>query len=541
VSPTGRIVVLGGGFGGVFTAVRLERRLRGDPGVEISLVNKENYFVFQPLLPEVAAGSIVPSQVANPLRRMLRTTRFFASEVDEIDLQKKMVSIFVGEGRHLRVLPYDHLVLALGTIVDLSSLPGLSEHSLPLKNIGDAFYLRNHVIGCLEQADIETDLQYRKALCTFVVVGGGFSGVETIGEMQEMVHLVLPHYRNIPVEEVRFVLVHSQERILPEVVPGLASYAQTVLRSRGIETLLKVRCKAATVEGIFLSDGRMVRTRTLVSTVGNAPNPLLRTLPCPKDRGRVVVEPTLAVPGHPGVWALGDCAMVPSPDGTPYAPTAQNAIRQAVTCADNIAATLRGETMKPFVFHGLGKLASLGGRSAVAEILGLRIKGFVAWWLWRTIYLMKLPGWERRLRVALDWTLDLFFERNLVQLKVFRTEKVDRAHYEPGEAIVTQGEIGDRFYVIAQGRVEVVREHEGVATRLATLGPGEHFGEVALMKDLPRNASVKALEPTDVLAIGRGDFAAFAQNLTLLKASLQDSLAKRAAADEPPPRQAAQA
>ena len=227
--------------------------------------------------------------------------------------------------------------------------------------------------------------------------------------------------------------------------------------------------------------------------------------------------------------------MVPSPDGSPYAPTAQNAIRQAVTCADNILASLSGGVTKPFVFRGLGKLASLGGRSAVAEVFGLRIKGFAAWWLWRTVYLMKLPGWERRLRVALDWTLDLFFERNLVQLKVFRTEKVDRAHYEPGEAIVSQGEIGDRFYVIAKGRVEVVREHDGALLRLATLGAGEHFGEVALMKDLPRNASVKALEPTDVLAIGRGDFAAFSQNLTLLKASLQESLAKRAAEDEEPP------
>ena len=526
-----RVVILGGGFGGVFAAKRLEQRLGRDSRVEISLVNRENYFVFQPLLPEVAAGSIVPSQVANPLRLMLPRTRFFASEVDAVDLPRKEVSIFVGEGRHLRTLPYDHLVLALGTIVDLTSLPGLSEHSLPLKNIGDAFYLRNHVIGCLEQADIETNAAYRRALCTFVVVGGGFSGVETVGELQEMVHLVLPHYRSIPPEEVRFVLVHSQERILPEVVPGLGRYAQEVLARRGIEIVVKVRCKAATVEGVFLSDGRMIPTRTLVSTVGNAPNPLLRELPCGTERGRIVVEATLAVPGFDGVWALGDCAQVPSPDGTPYAPTAQNAIRQAATCADNILADLRGGTRKPFVFQALGKLASLGGRSAVAEILGLRFRGFVAWWLWRTVYLMKLPGWERRLRVALDWTLDLFFPRNLVQLKVFRTEKVDRAHYEPGEAIVTQGEIGDRFYVIAKGRVEVVREQPGGPVRLATLGPGEHFGEVALMRDLPRNASVKALEPTDVLAIARGDFAAFAQNLTLLKASLQDTLAKRGDAE----------
>jgi NADH dehydrogenase len=523
-----RIVVLGGGFGGAFTAKRLHDRLGGDPNVEISLVNRENYFVFQPMLPEVAAGSIEPSQIANPLRRMLKGVQFFASDVASIDVEKQQVAVFAGEGRHLRVLPYDQLVVALGTIVDLSSLPGLSEHSLALKNIGDAFYLRNHVIGCLEQADIEDDEEHRKGLTTFVVVGGGFSGVETIGELQEMVSLVLPHYRNLSREDVRFVLVHSQERILPEVVPGLGEYAAEELRSRGIEILLNLKCKAATAEHVFLSDGRQIATRTLISTVGNAPNPLLKTLPCKTDRGRLVAEPTLRVPGFDGLWALGDCAAVPSPDGKTYAPTAQNAIRQAVVCADNIVATLRGGSLKPFVFNALGKLASLGGRSAVAEILGLKFKGFFAWWLWRTIYLMKLPGLERRIRVALDWTLDLVFQRNIVQLKVFRTEKVDRAHFEPGEAIVSQGEIGDRFYIVEKGRVEVVRaSNGGPEVRLATLGPGEYFGEVALLRDLARTATVRALEPTDVISLGRGDFAAFAQNLSLLKSSFEETLSRR--------------
>ncbi len=523
-----RIVVLGGGFGGAFAAQRLQQRLGRDPGVEIALVNRDNYFVFQPMLPEVAAGSIEPSQIANPLRRMLPGVRFYGSEVASIDVIAKQVAIYAGEGKHLLQLPYDHLIVALGTIVDLSSLPGLAEHSLALKNIGDAFYLRNHVIGCLEQADIEDDPEHRRALTTFVVVGGGFSGVETIGELQEMVSLVLPNYRNLRREDVRFVLVHSQDRILPEVVPGLGEYAAKELRSRGIEIRLDLKCKAATGELVFLSDGRQIATRTLISTVGNAPNPLLKTLPCKTERGRLATEATLRVPGFDSLWALGDNAAVPSPDGRPYAPTAQNAIRQAVVCADNIVATLRGGKLKPFVFNALGKLASLGGRSAVAEILGLKVKGFFAWWLWRTIYLMKLPGIERRIRVALDWTLDLVFQRNIVQLKVFRTERVDRAHYEPGEAIVTQGEIGDRFYIVEKGRVEVARrEQGGLETRLATLGAGEYFGEVALMRDLARTATVRALEPTDVISLGRGDFAAFAQNLSLLRASFEESLAKR--------------
>jgi len=370
-----------------------------DPDVEIALVNRENHFVFQPLLPEVAAGAILPTQMVNPIRRMLKRTQFFASEVEAIRLDQREVDVLVGEGKHLRILPYDHLVVALGTIVDLSSLPGMSEHSIPFKNVGDAFYLRNHVIGCLEQADIETDPDLKKALLTFVVVGGGFSGVETIGELQEMVQLVL--YRNVAAKEVRFVLVHSQERILPEVVPGLGRYAERQLTSRGIEIKLNTRCNAATAGQVFLASGEMIPNRTLVCTVGNAPNPMLARLGCPTHRGRIVAEETLAVPRSPGVWALGDCASIPDRyTGQPYAPTAQNAIRQAVVCADNIVATLRGRPMRPFAFRGLGKLASIGGRSAVAEILGLKVSGFPAWWLWRTIYLMKLPGWERRMRVA---------------------------------------------------------------------------------------------------------------------------------------------
>jgi NADH dehydrogenase len=215
------------------------------------------------------------------------------------------------------------------------------------------------------------------------------------------------------------------------------------------------------------------------------------------------------------------------PDGTTYAPTAQNAIRQATICADNIVAAIRGGVARPFVFGGLGKLASLGARSAVAEIFGVKVKGFAAWWLWRTIYLMKLPGFERQVRVALDWTLDLLFQRNIVQLKVFRTEKVDRAHFEPGEAIVSEGELGDRFYIIENGRVEVVRHGGGAPARLATLGAGEYFGEMALLRDLARTATVRALEPTDVVSLGRGDFAAFAQNLQLLRASFEETLRQR--------------
>jgi NADH dehydrogenase len=529
-----RIVILGGGFGGCFVAKRLERRLGRNPDVEISLVNRDNYFVFQPLLAEVASGQILPHQVVNPIRRMLRRTHFFESDIHTIDLERREVSIHVGDGRRLRVLPFDHLVLALGSVVDLSGLPGMAQHSLQMKNLGDAFYLRNHVLGCLEHADIEPDPVLRRALLSFVVVGGGFSGVETAGELQEMVESALPAYPNLSSSEVKFILVQSPARILPEVVPGLAEYARKRLEARGMEILVGTRCTAATADAVILNNGRHIPTRTLVSTVGNSPHPLARTLNVTKEKGRIVVAPTLAVAGSPGVWALGDCAWVPhSQTGVAYGPTAQNAIRQAVTCADNIVSSMRGEPLRNFDFHELGKLASIGRRSAVAEVLGLKISGFFAWFFWRTLYLLKLPGWERRLRVAIDWSLDLLFKRDLAQLKVFRSERVDQAHYESGEEIVKQGEIGDRFFIIAKGEVEVVREQEGLQTRLALLGSGEHFGEVALMQECRRTATVRATQPTDVLCIGRGDFEAFARSFTVLKASFAQTLKDRAPAPEP--------
>jgi NADH dehydrogenase len=524
-----RIVILGGGFGGCFTARRLEKLCGHDPSVEISLVNRDNYFVFQPLLPEVAGGAILPHQIVNPIRRLLSRTRFYASEVETIDLARRSVSILVGEGRRRLELPFDHLVIALGTVLSFSSLPGMAEHSLPMRNVGDAFYLRNHVTGCLERADIEPDAELKRSLSTFVVVGGGFSGVETIGELQEMVETVLPSYPNIVRSDVRFVLVHSQPRILPEVVPRLGEYAARKLRSRGVEIRLETRCAAATAYGVVLAGGEKIAAHTLVSTVGNAPHPLLATLPCAHERGRLVADSTLAVPGQTGVWTLGDCAhVVHEHDGKPYAPTAQNAIRQAARCAENIYAALQGRPARPFHFDALGRLASIGRRSAVVELLGLRLSGWFAWFIWRTVYLLKLPGWERRLRVALDWTLDLLFKRDLTQLKVFRSERVEQAHYEPGETIVRQGEIGDRFFVIVRGGVEVVRdEGDGAARQVATLGPGEHFGEVALLDDVPRTATVRAAQPTDVLCVGRGDFAAVARSLSLLKAGLAQSVRQR--------------
>jgi NADH:ubiquinone reductase (H+-translocating) len=524
-----RVVILGGGFAGVYTAAALEKLARDD--FEIVLVCKENHFVFQPLLPEVITGTIGLLDVVSPIRRLLPKTELHVREVESIDLEKQTVTTSTGFHPHPHVLRYDHLVLALGTVTDFRGLRGLPEHAFSFKNLTDALNLRNHLIRALEEAAIEqTDVALRKRLLTFVVAGGGFSGVEVCAEVNDFVREVSRSYRGIDPKEVRVVLVHSQDRILPEMKEKLALFAQRILRGRGVEILLNARLKAATGEAAILGDGTVIETKTLVSTVPASCHPLIEALSLPKTKsGRIEVDAMLAVKGHDNVWALGDCAVVPAPEGGFAPPTAQHATRQAHTAAGNIAARLRGRALEPFAFTGLGKMGSLGHQSAVAEIFGIPVSGFVAWFLWRTIYLMKIPGWGRRIKVAASWTLDLFLPPELVQLKLASSVGVTQEHFEPGQEVFHQGDVGDRIYIILTGKVEIVRDERPVAT----LGRGEFFGETALLRQAARNATVRCLEPMDVLALPKREFTVLSANLPELRRSFESKSQERKGVDAP--------
>jgi NADH dehydrogenase len=300
-------------------------------------------------------------------------------------------------------------------VTNFYNLPGLEQNALTMKSLGDAFHLRNRLIQCLEEADFECADARRKIL-TVVVAGGGFAGVETIAAVNDFLREAIHFYKNLREEDLRIVLAHSGTVILPELDEKLGVYAQEKLRTRGIEIRLNTRVLSYRDEVVDLSDVSSIPSRTLVWTAGTAPHPILKALPCAKDRGRLMVTPSMEVPEWPGVWAVGDCASIPDKStGKPYPPTAQHAIRQGRVLARNISAVLRGGQKKPFVFTTLGQLAAIGRRSGVAQILGFRFSGFVAWWLWRTIYLSKLPRLEKKCRVALDWTLDLLFSKDLVQ------------------------------------------------------------------------------------------------------------------------------
>jgi NADH:ubiquinone reductase (H+-translocating) len=414
-----RILILGGGFAGVTCALNLERELRNDPTVAISLVSETNALLFTPMLAEVAASSLEPTHISTPLRSSFRRTAVVRSQVAGINFANRRVQLADRE----ETLPYDHLVLALGAVSRVPTGDGIAEHALEFKTLADAIRIRNHLIDVFDRADAERDEAKRRALLTFVVAGGGFSGAELVGGLNDFARGMLADYPNLPSDELRIILVHSRDRILPELSASLANYALEQMRARGVTFELNARVSAAGPGMVRLKrkepkpEEFEITTETLVWTAGAAPSPLLQELAIERDkRGAVVVENTLAVKGSAGVWALGDCAVVPdAKTGKPCPPTAQFAIREACTLSRNIRAAIKGEPLKSFHFDSLGTLCVVGHHTACAEIKGFKFSGFFAWFLWRTLYLSKLPGLERKVRVVSDWTIELFFPRDIVQ------------------------------------------------------------------------------------------------------------------------------
>ncbi len=527
-----RILILGGGFGGVHTAITLERLLRRElreGRVEIGLVNRENYTVFQPMLPEVISGSIGLLDTITPIRRLCPGTNLYTRSIECIDLARRRVTAAAGFGSQQRFLPYDHLVIALGNVTSFAGQLGLAEHALPFKYLGDALALRNRVIHTLEEADIEQDAAVRRALLTFVVAGGGFSGVEAVAELNDFVRAAARSFRNLMREEIRVVLLHVGPLILPELPASLARFAQRLLMKRGVEVRLNTRLHGATADAALLDGGARIATRTLVSTVPSMPNPLVAALDCKKEKGRIVVDRHLELPDHSQVWAVGDCAWaIDARTGEPAPPTAQHATREARCVAENIAASLRGTPKRAFSFRALGKMGSLGHRSAVAEVFGVKISGLLAWWLWRTVYLMKLPGLDRKLRVATDWTLDLVLPPDIVQLKTDKPVGMRREHFEPGETVFREGDRGDWLYVVVDGEVEVLKEVPGRGQALLRrLGPGECFGEIALVSDRARSATVRSVTGVNLLAVDREAFQALFSSLPPLRGFFEQLIEAR--------------
>jgi len=427
-----RIVILGAGFAGLYAALELERTVARDPGVEVLLVDPQNFLLFTPMLHEVASGSLDPSSIVVPIRETLRRVQFLQAHTKAVDFAARTVTVASGADRRARTIAFDQLLIAAGSQTRFP--PGLRPHVHGMKTIHDALVLRNWLIGLLERAEIEEDPARRRALLTIAVAGGGFSGVETIGAINDFLHEVARHYRRVSAELPRLVLIESNDRLLPEFEPALGEYTASKLRDAGIDVRLRTKVAAFDGRSLVLDVAGDATTplslaaRTMIWTAGVAPSPLIESLSLAKERGRIAVDDTMAVPGHEGVWACGDCAAVPGPLGKPYPTTAQHAMRQGVQAARNIAAAVRGRPaqIRPFRYEMLGQFAAIGRHRAVATLFGIRFSGFIAWLMWRSAYLSMLPRLDRKVRVFLQWTLEMCFARDTVQLLTVESIRAGR-------------------------------------------------------------------------------------------------------------------
>jgi NADH dehydrogenase len=413
------LAIVGGGFAGTKAAQLLEHTL--PPDWTLTLISQENFITFNPLLPEVVGASIMPSHVIAPHRQMLHCSQVCMAQVIEIDTAERVVQ-YLGEGPG--TIRYDQLVLACGTNANLDVVKGMAQVALPLKTLGDALFLRNRIIARMEQAELQPDPEHRRWLLSFIIVGGGFSGVETAGELVDFLYASLKYYKRVGREDLCITLLHSGDRLLPELSPGLGAFTLRKMMDRGVDVRLNTRAVRVTDRDVHLECGALISGGTVICTIGTQPNALLDSIPTMKSRGRLVVNPDMSVPGLEGVWAIGDCAAVSNAfDHKVCPPTAQFAEAQARQLAANIVSHLAGRTTRPFQFRPKGQLSSVGHNKAVAEVLGLKVSGFIAWLMWRGLYLLRIPTLARKTRLFLEWNWAMFFPPDISHLGYRRTQR----------------------------------------------------------------------------------------------------------------------
>jgi NADH:ubiquinone reductase (H+-translocating) len=416
-----KIVIAGGGFGGLYAAKYFDKTLARRDDVEVTLISRENFILFTPMLHEIAAGDLSPSDIVNPLRRILRYVKFVEADVQDVDLNARKIRCIHGIGDVELELEFDHLLLALGSETNFFDNQGLRDWAVTMKNVMDAVLLRNRMVALLENAALEKDENARRELLTFVTTGDGFAGAETTGAVNDFLRDTTRFYPALREEMIRVVVVHPGSYLLPELGEELGRYAERKLIERKVEVIKGARVASYDGSVVKLNDGRSIPAATLIWTAGVKPSPVIASLPVAKEKDRVRVNENLAVPEVTGLWAVGDCAAVPdSESGQFYPPTAQHGLREGVAAAKNIERTILGQPLKPFRFKTLGLLAAIGHRTGVAMVFGMKFSGFVAWWLWRSVYLLKLPRLAKKLRVVVAWTLDLFFGRDITQIITVR-------------------------------------------------------------------------------------------------------------------------
>ena len=452
-----KLVIIGGGFSGVFTAKNIIKKFSSQQlkSIDIELISNHNYFVFQPLLPEVSSGIINPHDAVSPLRTLLPKIKHRLAEVKSIDGKNKKISVLQGRHKKIIHIDYDQLIIACGQESNLN-LPGFVDHTLTMKDLGDAFLLRNHVLNCLELADVTLDAQIKEHALTFVIIGAGFSGIETAGELQDMVKKSLKYYPSIALDEIHFIVVQKDKRILTQLTQSLSSYAHRKLTQRNIDIRLDTGVTQATEKYLITDTDEKIYTHTIITTIGNGPRDFI-SRSFELEYGKIPVDGYMASTQYDDIWALGDVALIPMDEqktGMKYAPpTAQFAVQEANIISQNIKAVLFGQTKQVFNFSPLGLMASLGAYQGVIEIGKIRLSGILAWAMWRGIYVVKLPGFIAQLRVTLNWFMDYIFPRTLVQVSPVSQRSIKRAHFIEGDIIHQEGDLITHFSLILSGKV----------------------------------------------------------------------------------------
>ncbi len=502
----------------MYCAQQVLKRLGADR-LRVGVIASENHMVFQPMLPEVVGGSLSPQHVVNPIRMICDGADVLKAQVTNLDMTARVMTLDGGRFTPAVKVSFDHLMLAPGAGVDLSRIPGMSEHAYLMRTVGDAMKLRAAIISHMEEANLINKAQQRKEMLSFVVVGGGYSGVETAGQIQDLIVGVRRYYDNIEVGEASVTLIHSGDRLLSMLGERLGDYTGSCLAMMGVNIVFNKRVRAVTARTVQLNDGTTITSHLVVCTVGNAPHPLIKALGengvVPLERGKLVVESTGQVKGLDKVWSAGDCAVFPKADGGCCPETAQFAMRQGALIGDNIVASLRKKPLKQFKFTGLGELATIGHRKAVAMVMGLRFSGLLAWFMWRSVYLMKLPGLDRKLRVMTEWTFELFFPRDINLLTPSFSSPLGDMHLEAGDSLFRSGEPAQSLYAVKKGCVEIT-DAQGQIVKSAVAG--EHFGERALMGDGIWRFDATAKEPSELVAIDGDTFKTLVKSIGSLEA-----------------------
>ena len=423
-----KIVVLGGGYGGVECTRKLEEYFKNDDDIEIVLINEDNFLLFTPMLPQVAAGMLATRHIVMPIRTIIKKTTFYEGRVKNIDPHGKIVNLWGTDEKRGVSIHYDFLVVSLGSETNFFGMSDLQKHAYTMKNLNDAMTVRNRVIDMLEQAENESDPILRESLLTVVIVGGGFAGIETAGELMDLLLDAAKYYPKIDTKDIKVIVLEALPNILPGFDEKLAKFAHNLLSKHGIQ--IKLKTAVTSFDGYEIKMKKIednqdkepeieaVQTRTVIWTAGVTPVNTIKRSMFKTERGKIIVNDYLEVADFPGVFAIGDCALFIDPKTKrPFAPTAQLAEAQAKTAAHNLHSLIRNDEMKKFEYESRGQMAIIGKRNGVASIFGMNVSGIWAWFLWRNVYLSKIPRWDKRLRVFLDWTIDLVFDRDISRLK----------------------------------------------------------------------------------------------------------------------------